>query len=80
MMRLLVFDVLDDLVQLRNANAEGAIFYLPFKQSVLWKSIMDPFRRAALDELQRLGNRESRRQSQENVYMVGMPPISIAVI
>jgi len=43
MMRLLFFDVLDDLVQLRNANAEGTIFYLPFKQSVLWKSIMDPF-------------------------------------
>ena len=62
MVHLLALDVLNGLVQLRNADTEGAVFHLPSKESVLREGVMDPFGRAAFDELQRLGNRESRGQ------------------
>ena len=60
-MRFLVSDVLDGLVQLRNADTEGSVFHLPSKEPVLWKGVMHPLGRASLDKLQCLGNRESRR-------------------
>ena len=68
--RLLVFDVLDDLVELGNADTESAILYLPFEKAVLWKCVVDPFGRAALYELQSLGERDRRWQSQKHMNMV----------
>ena len=58
MVFLLSFDVRDGVVQLRYADAERTVFLLPRKQAMFWKSFMDPFGRATLDQLQRLGNRE----------------------
>jgi hypothetical protein len=78
--RLLVPDVLDDLFQLRNADTECAILYLPSKEPVLWKSVMHPFRRAALDELQRLAIERVEGRARRMCTWSGMPPISIAVI
>ncbi len=47
----LAFDVLNNLVQLRHAYTEGAIFYLPAKESMLRKGFMHPFGGTAFDEL-----------------------------
>jgi hypothetical protein len=55
MMFLLVLDVSDDRVQLRNTGAKGAILFLPCKQTMLGKCFVDPCGRAALDQLKRLG-------------------------
>lgn len=64
MVGLLVPDVLDRFVQLRNTYAESRVFHLPRKGSVFWESVVYPFGRAALDELQRLGDREGRGKGQ----------------
>src|SRR5436309_605713 len=74
MMYLLALDVLKGLVQLRHADAEGAVFHLPSKKPVLREGVMNPLGRAALDELQRFGNRESRGQGQQNMNVVGHAP------
>ena len=69
-MLLLVLDVLNDFVQLRCTDTEGAIFHLPAKEPVLGEGFMHPFGGAALDELQRLGNRASRGQREQDVDVV----------
>lgn len=70
MMLWLPTDILRYLVQLRNTNAERAVFFLSSKQTMLRKCVMHPFRRAAFDKLQRLRYRHRRGQGQQNVNMI----------
>src|SRR5262245_18137594 len=70
MMCVLVLDILNQLVQLRHAHAEGAVLFLPAKQTVFREALRHPFRGAALDELERLGNRHRRRQGKQDMHVV----------
>src|SRR5436190_8339332 len=70
MMSFLTFDVSNGSVQLRHARAERAVLFLPPEQSMFRKSLVHPLRRPAFEELQGLGNGESRRQRKQNVYMI----------
>ena len=70
MMRFLVLDVLNELVQLRHAHAEGAVLFLLAKQTMFREALMHPFRGAALDELERLGNGHRRRQGKQDMHVV----------
>src|SRR5262245_21097556 len=70
MMRFLVLDVLNQLVQLRHAHAEGAVLFLPAKQTVFREGLMHPLRGAALDELERFGNGHRRRQGKQDMHVV----------
>jgi hypothetical protein len=56
MVLLLGLDVLNSLVQQRDADAESAVFDLPAKEPVIRESVMYPFGGASLDELQRFGD------------------------
>jgi len=57
-MLLLALDVLNDVVQLRNAHAERPVLLLPCEKTMFGKRFMHPFGRPAFDQLKRLGNRE----------------------
>jgi hypothetical protein len=70
---LLALDVLNGLVQQRHTDRKGTVFDLPTKEAVLGEGVVNPFGRAAFEELQDLGNRESGRQRQEDVNVVGHP-------
>src|ERR1041384_1341756 len=52
----LVFDVLRNRLQLRNAHAQRAVFFLPREKPLVRKRLVYPLGRAALDQLHRLGN------------------------
>lgn len=73
MMRFLSLDVIHGFVQLRHAHTERAIFFLPRKKAMFGKGFMNPFCRAALDQLQRFGNRHGRRQRKQYVDVVLHP-------
>src|ERR1044071_1538884 len=73
-MNLLIFDVLNNSIQLRHADTEGAIFHLPTKEPLLREGFMHPFGGATLDKLQRLGNRKGRGQREQDVDMVRHAP------
>ena len=64
MMLLLILNVIDNGVQLRNADAEGAVFFLPRKEPLIGKILVNPFRGTALDKLHSLGNGQGCRQGQ----------------
>ena len=71
MMFLLPLDVLYDLVQLRNAHAKRAVFFLPPEETMFRKGIMHPFGRAAFNQLHRFGNRHCRRRGEQDMHVVG---------
>src|SRR5437879_10725848 len=73
MMVLLDFDVLTNFVQLRKAHAERAVFFLPGKEPLFEKRLVNPLGRTALDQLHRLGNRKSRWQGEQDVDVVLRP-------
>ena len=70
MMFPLVSDVFNDSVQLRHADTEGTVFFLPPKEAVFRKAFMHPLGGTAFDQLQCFGNRESRRQRQKEMDVV----------
>jgi len=71
MMWLLVLDVGDDRFELRNADAERTVFFLPCKQSLVGKIFVNPFRGTAFDELHGFGNRHRGGSREKNMHMVG---------
>ena len=70
MMFFLVPDVLPDFVQLRYADAERAIFFLPTEQAQFREGFMHPFGGAALDQLHGLGDRNGRWQGKQDMDVV----------
>lgn len=68
--RLLILNVDHNLIHLRNAHAERAIFGLPGKERLIGKGVMHPLGRAAFDELHGLGDRHGRRQREQQVDVV----------
>ena len=60
MMLPLIPDIFRNRIQLRDADAERAVFLLPSKEPLIGKRLVNPFGRAAFDQLQRLGDWESR--------------------
>ncbi len=64
MMFLLLFYIIDDGLQLRDAHTERAVFFLPGKEPLVGKGLMNPFGGTAFDELHRLGHGHRRREGQ----------------
>ena len=54
------------VLHLRNADAEGSISFLPCKGVVFEKRVVDPFRRAALNELNCLRERNGGGQRKQS--------------
>jgi len=52
MVLTLIVDIRNGILNSRNRNAESAVAFLPRKMGESWKRIVNPFRRAALDQLQ----------------------------
>jgi hypothetical protein len=69
MLRLFA-NVFNDLFQLRSAHAERAVFLPPSEQAMLWKRLVNPFRRTAFDQLHRLRHGHRGRQREQNVKVV----------
>ena len=53
-----------------DADAEGAVSFLPFEFLLHWKFLMNPFRRISLDQLNRLGDRHRRWQREQNMHVI----------
>jgi hypothetical protein len=70
MMFRLAFDVLNDGFHPRLAHAKRAILLLPRKLTVFGKCFMHPFGRAALNQLQSLGDGHRGWQRKQDVNMV----------
>lgn len=66
----LVVDVGDGFVQLRHADRERAVTFLPREIPLVGKRFMNPQRRTTLDHLCRLRQRNSGRQRKQNMHMV----------
>src|SRR3954466_3705147 len=66
----LIGDVTDRVIHLRDADAEGAVAFLPGEIAACRELVVDPFRRAAFDELDGLRNRHRRWQREEQVHMI----------
>ncbi len=69
MMLFLRIDVANRFLKLGNAGAESSISILPGERPPR-QMIVDPFRRAALNQLHSLGDRHGRRQRQQDVSVV----------
>lgn len=63
-------DVLNDRIQLRETDAEGAVFVLPCEKLLLWKRFMHPFGGASFDQLHRFRNGNRRRKRQKRMRVV----------
>ena len=70
MMFVLPLNVRDGVIHLRNPNTECAISFLPGEFSIPRKSVLHPLGRAALDQLQRLGDRHRRRERQQKMDVI----------
>jgi hypothetical protein len=66
----LVFDVSLRVIGLRDADAEGAVAFLPSEVTTFRECIMNPFGRAAFDELHRLGDGKRRWEREEEVDVI----------
>ena len=81
MMLFLASDVVNDLIELRYADTEGAVFLLPAKKPLLRKVFVNPFRGISLDQLHGFGDRKSGWQREHQMNVIGVtPPISKAFI
>src|SRR5215468_6459571 len=74
MVFLLALNIGNDLLELRNTHTECAILNLPLEELVFRESVVHPFRRTTLNELQCRRDRESRRQGQQYMNVVGHAP------
>src|ERR1041385_368851 len=70
---LLALDVLLRPLHLGNTDAERSVSLLPCEILVFWKGIVDPLRRTALGQLNRLRYGESSGQGNGHVDMVSDP-------
>ena len=66
----LTADVIGHRLELRDAHAKSAVFFLPGKEPLFGKGFVNPFRGTALDELECLRNGNSGGQGQQKVNMV----------
>ena len=67
----LLFDVIDGLRDLRNANAEGAVALLPGKVWQVGESLMYPGRRSCFYQLNCFRNSHRSWQREEKMSMIG---------
>ena len=58
-------------VQLRHADAERAIFFLPGEEPLVRKGFMDPLAGPAFNKLQSLRYGDAGRQGQQHMDVVG---------
>ena len=73
MVCFLVVDVGDGFVQLRHADRERAVTFLPREIPLVGKRFMNPQRRTTLDQLYSLCQRNGGRQRKQNMHMVIRP-------
>jgi len=71
MMFDLLFDVIDGLGDLRNANAEDAVALLPGKVLQIGESLMYPARRSCFYQLNSFRNGHRSGQREEKMNMIG---------
>src|SRR6266404_1532829 len=71
MMLFLRADIRTRFVDSRNSDAKCAISLLPGKGPQRGEGFMNPFGGIALEKLHGLRDRHRRRQTQENVHMIG---------
>jgi hypothetical protein len=67
----LIVNVIGRPLNITDADGKRAVAFLPFKKTVFGKRLVNPFRRAAFDQLHRLcnGNRRRHRNQKMNVIV-----------
>jgi hypothetical protein len=74
----LIIDISNRILQLRYADSECRVSVLPRERSSR-QMIVDPFRRAAFDQLNGFGNGNGRRQERRAWAWSGIPPTARAL-
>jgi len=67
----LSLNVRNGFFDVRDADTECAITFLPGKATMLWESFMHKFRRAAFDQLHRFSDWQGRGQREKHVNVIG---------
>ncbi len=74
MMLLLLLDVRNGLVDMRNTDTERSVSFLPGETAMRWKRLVNPLGGSAFDQLNGFGDGNCGRERQQDVRVV-MGPI-----